>query len=357
MYIYHYARCFFGLAPPAKISASTYVEQTFFIITDIPCSGPSGSLTFITGSWLGEFNLCHVFWMQQRPNIYKACPFGCFFYVFTVSRTSHPLIPRDIDDRTDPDVGDEKPSHCGSDAQSTNCGNVNKQLSTQDDVIGNVHENTAYTNEDHNSVLCDKELCEGTIKSFCCTRCEMSFTSMEELTSHCEKHKTTAKHHCDVCVKSFKWKCHLIVHLRVHSGKRPFKCDVCDKRFAHQVSLTTHLRIHSGERPFQCDVCDKCFAQNGDLTRHLVTHSGERPFKCDVCDQRFTRKGHLARHLTIHSGERPFKCDVCDKSFTQRCVLTKHLRIHSGERPFKCDVCDKSFTHKYSLTRHLRIHC
>ena len=63
---------------------------------------------------------------------------------------------------------------------------MNKQLSTQDDVIGNVHENTAYTIEDHNSVLCDKELCEGTIKSFSCTRCKMNFTSMEELTSHCE---------------------------------------------------------------------------------------------------------------------------------------------------------------------------
>ena len=85
------------------------------------------------------------------------------------------MIPRDIDDSTDPDVDDEKASHCRSDVQPTNCSNVNKQISTQDDVIGNVHKNTAYTNEDHNSVLCDKE---GVIKSFTCTRCEMHFTSM-----------------------------------------------------------------------------------------------------------------------------------------------------------------------------------
>ena len=83
------------------------------------------------------------------------------------------MISRDIDDHTDPDVDDEKPSHRGSDVQPANCSHVNNQLSTQDDVIVNVHENTAYTNEDHNSVLCDKELCEGTIKSFSCTRCEV----------------------------------------------------------------------------------------------------------------------------------------------------------------------------------------
>ena len=57
----------------------------------------------------------------------------------------------------------------GDVVQPANCSNANKQLSTQDDVIVNIHKNTAYTNEDHNSVLCDKELCEGTIKSFSCT--------------------------------------------------------------------------------------------------------------------------------------------------------------------------------------------
>ena len=92
----------------------------------------------------------------------------CLFFClsFTDSRTSCPIIPRDIDDSTDPDVDDENPSLRGSDVQPTNCSNVNNQLSTQDDVMMNVHENTAYTNKDDNSVLCDKELCEGTIKSF-----------------------------------------------------------------------------------------------------------------------------------------------------------------------------------------------
>ena len=75
------------------------------------------------------------------------------------------MIPRDIDDSTDPDVDDEKRYRRGLDVQPTNCSNVNKQLSTQDDVMRNVHENTADAKKGHNSVLCDKELCEGTIKS------------------------------------------------------------------------------------------------------------------------------------------------------------------------------------------------
>ena len=148
------------------------------------------------------------------------------------------MIPRDIDDSTDPDVDDEKTSHRGSDVQPANCSNANKQLSTQDDVIVNIHKNTAYTNEDHNSVLCDKELCEGTIKSFSCTRCKMRYTSMEELTSHCEKHKTVVTHKCHVCEKSFTEKDSLTKHLRTHSGERPFQCDVCDKSFAHKSTLT-----------------------------------------------------------------------------------------------------------------------
>ena len=168
----------------------------------------------------------------------------------TDSRTSRLMIPRDIDDSTDPDVDDEKPSHIGSDVQPANCSSVNKQLSTQDDVIVNIHENTAYTNEDHNSVLCDKELCERTIKSFSCTRCDMHFTSMEELTSHCEKHKTAATHTCHVCEKSFTSKRNLTTHLRIHSGERPYQCDVCNKRFTSNSNLIDHLRRHSGERPY-----------------------------------------------------------------------------------------------------------
>ena len=185
------------------------------------------------------------------------------------------MIPRDIDDSTDPDVDDENPSHCGSDVQPANCSNANKQLSTQDDVIVNVHENTDYTNEDHNSVLCDKELCEGTIKSFSCTRCEMHFTSLEKFTSHCETHKTATKNKCHVCMKTFTLKSNLRRHLRRHRGERPVKCNVCDKSFTRIKSLNVNLAKYTCERLFQYNICDKCFTQKNHLTRHLQRHSGE----------------------------------------------------------------------------------
>ena len=227
--------------------------------------------------------------------------FHHFLFIFTDFRTSHPTISRDIDDSTELDVDDEKPSHLGSDVQPANCSNVNKQLSTQDDLMMNIPEDTAYTNKDHNSVLSDKELCEGTIKSFSCTRCEISFASMEELTSHCETHKTVVEHHCDVCGKSFKLKSDLKRHQLVHTGERPFPCNVCDKRFTHKSSLTTHLRIHSGERPFKCDVCDKRFTRKIVLTAHQRIHSGDKPFKCDVCSKCFTWKSNLNKHGLTHS--------------------------------------------------------
>ena len=208
---------------------------------------------------------------------------------FTDQTALHQTIPRGIDDNTDPDVDDEKPSHHGSDEQPANCSNVYKQLSTQNDVIGNVHENTAYTNKDHNYVLCDKELCEGTIKSFTFTRCKMSFTSMEELTLHCATHKTTVKHQCNVCGKSFTQKSSLTRHLRTHSGERLYQCNVCYKRFTEKGNVKKHLRIHSGERPFQCTVCGKRFTQMSDLTKHLLIHCVDRPMHCTVCDKRFAQ--------------------------------------------------------------------
>ena len=231
--------------------------------------------------------------MHLKNHYYRYC------LSFTDQTASHQTTPRDIDDNTDPDV-DEKPSHHGSDEQTANCINVDKQLSTQDDVIGNVYDNSAYSNKDHNSVLCDKELCEGTIKSFSCTRCKMSFTSMEELTSHCATHKTTVKHQCNVCEKSFTWKSDLTKHLRIHSGERPHQCTLCDKRFTQKTNLTTHLLVHSGERPFQCNVCDKRFTHKRYLTGHLLVHSGERPFQCTVCDKRFTQKGNLS-NIYVHT--------------------------------------------------------
>ena len=228
---------------------------------------------------------------------------SCIFSSSIDSRTSCSMIPRDIDDRTGPDVDHEKPSYRGSDVQPANYSNVNKQLSTQDDVIVNAHENTAYTNEDHSSLLLDKEFCGGTIKSFSCTRCEMHFTFLEELTSHCEKHKTAATHKCHVCDKSFTKKSHLTAHLRIHSGERPFQCNVCDKRFTQKVNLTSHVWMHIGEKPFKCHVCDKSFTRNCLLTTHLRIHSGEKPFKCDVCNKCFTQKCNLTRHLRVHNGE------------------------------------------------------
>ena len=134
----------------------------------------------------------------------------------------------------------------------------------------NVRGNTAHTNEDQNSVLCDKELCEGTNKSFSCTRCEMHFTSMEKLTSHCETHKTAVKHICHVCEKIFASKGSLTHHQRIHSGERPYQCDVCDKRFTQKGNLATHLRIHTGERPWSYISLVLCLITNPSLADYAT---------------------------------------------------------------------------------------
>ena len=149
-----------------------------------------------------------------------------YYYLSSLDpKISHSLISPDKDDSTDLDV-DVYPSHRGSDVQPVNYRNVNKQLSTQDDVIMKIHEHIPYTNKDGNAVLCDRESCLGTIKSFSCTRCAIHFTSMDEFTSHCATHKTTVAYKCNVCEKSFILKDALTKHLITHTGKKnnPVRC-------------------------------------------------------------------------------------------------------------------------------------
>ena len=137
------------------------------------------------------------------------------------------MIPRDIDDSTDPDFDDAEPSHRETDAQPTNCNNVNKQLSPK--------------NKKRKQI----------------------------------QHNDERPFQCRVCDKRFKQTSHLKRHSATHSSDRPFQCEVCDKSFKQKATLKRHFATHSGERPFQCEVCDKSYTRNSTLMAHARTHTGE----------------------------------------------------------------------------------
>ena len=115
------------------------------------------------------------------------------FFSYVDSRVSSQRMPCCPEGSVEP--VDEKFSHCRSDVELPHCSNNNKQLSTQDDVIVDVHENTS--SMDDSSILGNDQFYERppSNKSFSCTQCEICFMSIEELTSHfCVVHKESAIH-------------------------------------------------------------------------------------------------------------------------------------------------------------------
>ena len=143
-------------------------------------------------------------------------------------------------------------------------------------MIGNVHTNTSYTNKDHNSVLCAKELCEETIKSFFVLKVKCTSLQWRSLQYIVRNIRLQRRTHGMFVRKALHRKAILTVHLRIHSGEKPLKCDVCENLFTQNAHLRNHLRIHSGERPFKCDVCNKRFPQKNSLKGHFITHCAKQ---------------------------------------------------------------------------------
>ena len=333
-------------------------------------------------------------------------------YIFSSdvdSRASSQRIPCCSEGSVEPV---EKFSHCRSDVELPHCSNNNKQLSTQDDVIVDVHENTSSL--DDSSILCNDQFYERppSNKSFSCTQCEISFMSIEELTSHCVVHKEATIHQYRNCDKTMTAKDYTMAYngehpfqlhgsadgvphkdlsqtsaksfsctrcdirfmsieaLTSHCSSSPhkektlklqlraqfFPCNVCNKKFATKSTLKQHARIHTGECPFQCNVCNKKFAFRSTLNQHARIHTGECPFQCSVCNKKFTFKSTLKKHALIHTGDCPFQCGVCNKKFAFKSTLKQHARIHTGERPFQCSVCNKKFAFISNLKQHFTLH-
>nr|XP_055073192.1 zinc finger protein 883-like [Misgurnus anguillicaudatus] len=225
-------------------------------------------------------------------------------------------------------------------------------------------------------------------KLFTCSRCKISFTTLQDKKLHLEaKHKEEKKRHfhcekcgknlfaptstinnhmkthsdeklfhCSECNKYFSNNGNLVAHKRTHTGEKPYKCPHCEKRFSNPSYIKIHVRLHTNERPYQCSECGKTFTVLESLKSHKRTHSEEKPYQCSYCDKRVSYKSHLISHERIHTGEKPYLCSHCGKSFSNPTAFGFHQRVHTGDKPHPCDVCEKSFSRHDHLVRHQRIH-
>ncbi|CAG9840424.1 unnamed protein product [Diabrotica balteata] len=136
------------------------------------------------------------------------------------------------------------------------------------------------------------------------------------------------KYKCTACNFTFAFKKNMDQHMEnMHSSeneKKSFLCSDCGRSYSSIGPLTQHMKIHR-EAQYVCSSCDKKFTKKSYLTAHLRTHTGEKPHKCHLCEKSFAQRSPLTVHLRRqHTGERPYSCKKCEKGFVTKTIKDYH---------------------------------
>ncbi|XP_060662388.1 zinc finger protein interacting with ribonucleoprotein K [Drosophila nasuta] len=198
---------------------------------------------------------------------------------------------------------------------------------------------------------------KGPAKVYKCAEsgCNQTFRTERDLRGHRWKHTGIF---CDICGKPFTQSGNMMRHRQRHSGIKPYKCQEpkCEATFYTQKELTSHNICHTGRMPCICEICGRPCRDRGVLTAHMRRHTGERPAKCEVCDKSFYSYHDLNVHAVSHTNLRPFVCDVCGSTFQRKKALRVHKLLHSEQRKYSCKLCNKSFAQSGGLNAHMRTH-
>jgi len=249
-------------------------------------------------------------------------------------------------------------------------------------------------------------------KSYYCSHCKSTFSTIEDLKIHkkiprnfqifsnqldlkslnkTDDQKVTFN--CGYCSKVFTVKSNLTVHITTHTRTRPFICDLCYSSFTEKQDFMCHMRRHTGYKPYSCPICIIQFSRTSLLDYHKLKHTGFKPFKCEICDKHFSRKSYLVYHQKhSHTGEEVFEpllknqmrardtlqlegsnvydkkyshksslnrheCEICNRDFYCKFSLRDHIIVYMTKGHYECNLCKSTFPTALELEIHTESHC
>ena len=203
-----------------------------------------------------------------------------------------------------------------------------------------------------------------------CDKCGESYPSITKFNAH---RATCKKHKCPRCDLRFTTGQELKEHAGTHRIR--FQCDECETEpFHSQAALVDHKKIsHSGV--IKCPHCDKTFTWAQHRDAHVKNkHDTETANKC-ACGASYVKKWQLERHEqdcvvspigAANAVKRKYAELVQDKTreedamdaaalYTEALTMVREearKKMKSGD--FSCETCGAPYGNRESLKRHIR---
>ncbi|KAG9007805.1 hypothetical protein FRB95_001599 [Tulasnella sp. JGI-2019a] len=188
---------------------------------------------------------------------------------------------------------------------------------------------------------------------FYCVRCNLDFTSANELAQHLKKPLPilgdTDAPICVPCSKRFEDIGYLRLHLT--TKKHESSCKECIQDFHDAGALQKHQdAVHAVVPPVEETPVPDVIIQGPDTTR-----PGSSTTRCNLCKKNFESPQGLIDHKK--ASKYHFFCARCNLDFATDAELAQHrekpLPVRGDIDPFCCVPCSKRFKDLEHLRRHL----
>ncbi|XP_065338733.1 zinc finger protein 423-like isoform X2 [Cloeon dipterum] len=224
-----------------------------------------------------------------------------------------------------------------------------------------------------------------TIRPYCCTQCESTFSKVENLQNHkCQGKGISTNPVCKTCNVYFQSDKAFEMHwIKKHSLE--YLCPVCKLDTSTCSKLLTHVQQeHAADVviSFLCIKCDETFKEDAGYEAHKCVidapelsnypcsddqsenecslDDDSRPLACAICGKEFELLEALDKHIAMTVEEATCiaarkHCSFCDVYFATRSSFESHM-IQQHLSAMKCPFCLKFFATKFSLEQHLLHH-